>query len=73
MAITHKTTARPHLRLDGNFGLDKFNRITELEKKVEELKNEIAEVWLLSDVKQSKSVYEMSYEEYMELPYRSRL
>lgn len=46
----------------------------EVEKELDRLKSEIADFLLLSNVKsEAVSVYDMSYEEYLELPGNVRL
>ena len=50
------------------------NRLTELEKMIEDMKNEVAEMILLeSGASEAVSAYDMSYEEYMELHGQARL
>jgi hypothetical protein len=48
-------------------------RLQEMEKEVEELRSEIADMILLSDHSAAVSVYDMSFEEYMELSGNVRL
>lgn len=48
-------------------------KINDLEKELEGIKEEVAEAILLGETPKQVDVYKMSYEEYMELPGNVRL
>lgn len=56
-------------------GITLAEHINNMSEKINSLKDELVEMWLLSDLVDNriKSVYEMSYEEYIELPGKVRL
>lgn len=73
MATTLSTTKIRHINPHATNGITLADHINDMANRVNQLKEEIAEVWLLADIEQTKSVYSMSYEEYMELPGNVRL
>lgn len=53
---------------------DYYNKVlSELLIEINDIKNEIADGVLFSSAPKQKDAYAMSYDEYVELPYRSRL
>ena len=54
--------------------VDYYNKVlNELFIEIDEIKNNITDELLLNSDYKEKNVYSMSYDEYVELPYRSRL
>lgn len=47
--------------------------INDVSNKVDAIRDELADICLLLDIEETKDVYSMSYDEYMELPGNVRL
>lgn len=47
--------------------------LKDVTNKIEDIQDDIADIYLLTDIPKLKDVYSMSYEEYMELPGNVRL
>jgi hypothetical protein len=49
------------------------DHLLDIEGEINKIRDQLADIWLLADIEQTKSPYEMTYEEYMELPGYARL
>lgn len=47
--------------------------INDISNKVDAIKDELVDIYLLLDIEETKDVYSMSFDEYMELPGSVRL
>ena len=47
--------------------------INDISNKVDAIKDELVDIYLLLDIEETKDVYSMSYDEYMKLPGSVRL
>lgn len=47
--------------------------INDISNKVDAIKDELVDIYLLLDIEETKDVYSMSFDEYMELPGNIRL
>lgn len=54
-------------------GIGLAEHINKMSQKINTLKEELAEIWLLADIEQFNDSYKMDYQQYSQLPGKIRL